>query len=146
MRLPAAAILRYVLWACLGRTDGKIQIIRLQTQTSCRLETGMDDCVAAMMATVAAYMTPHAENKKCLISWHSFHVEDAIVARKHICSLCSVHRTAVTFSAQITCFCWRPLAAQYCFHGTLRPSRCICVVVQVRNDLRPRAVLRRGCK
>ena len=55
MPLPAAVVLRYVvLWACLGWTDAKIQI-RLQRQTSCRLETGMDDCVAAVTATVAVY-------------------------------------------------------------------------------------------
>ena len=35
------------------------------------------------------------------ISWHSFHVEDAIMAREHICSLCNVHHEAVTFSVQI---------------------------------------------
>ena len=37
-----------------GRTDAKVQIC-LQTQTSCRLKTGMDNCVAAMTAAVAAY-------------------------------------------------------------------------------------------
>ena len=37
-----------------GRTDANVQIC-LQTQTSCRLETGMGDYVAAVMATVAAY-------------------------------------------------------------------------------------------
>ena len=37
-----------------GRTNAKVQIC-LQTQTSCRSETGMDDCVAAVTAAVAAY-------------------------------------------------------------------------------------------
>ena len=36
-----------------GRTDAKVQIC-LRTQTSRRLKTGMDDCVAAAMATVGA--------------------------------------------------------------------------------------------
>ena len=62
MRLPAAAVLRYVL-ACPGRTDAKIQI-RLQRKTSCRLETGMDDCVAAVTAS-GSILTPQPKNKKC---------------------------------------------------------------------------------
>ena len=56
MRLPAAAVLRYVLWAKVfpGRMDAKVQI-RLQTQTSCRLETDMDYFAAAVTVAVAAY-------------------------------------------------------------------------------------------
>ena len=55
MCLPAAVVLRHVLWvkAYPGRTDAKVQIC-LQTHTLCRLETGMDDCVAAVTAAVAA--------------------------------------------------------------------------------------------
>ena len=37
-----------------GRTDVKVQIC-LQTQTTCRLETDMDDYVAAVTAVMAAY-------------------------------------------------------------------------------------------
>ena len=37
------------------------------------------------------------------ISWHSFRVEESIMAREHICSLCNVRRTAVTFSVQYIC-------------------------------------------
>ena len=37
-----------------GRTDAKVQIF-LQTQTSCRLETSMDDYVAAVAVAMAAY-------------------------------------------------------------------------------------------
>ena len=70
------------------------------------------------------------------ISWHSswglLDVEDAIVSREHICSFCNVRRTAVTSSVQVTC-CWRSLL-QWCLHGTLRPSICIRLVVQVRNE------------
>ena len=36
------------------RTDGRKVQLCLQTQTSCRLETGMEDCVAAVTAAVAA--------------------------------------------------------------------------------------------
>ena len=59
MCLPAAVVLRDVLWAKAspGLADAKVQIC-LRTQTSCRLETGMtgmDDCVATVTAAVAAY-------------------------------------------------------------------------------------------
>ena len=57
MYLPAAAaVLRYVLWAkvCPGQTDGR-KSSSLPSQTSCRVQTGMDDCVAAVTAAVAAY-------------------------------------------------------------------------------------------
>ena len=40
--------------ASLGRTDARVQIC-LQTQTICGMETGMDDCVAAVAAALAAY-------------------------------------------------------------------------------------------
>ena len=148
MRLPAAAVLSDVLWtkASPGRTDTKVQIC-LQTQTSCRLETGMDDCVPAVAAAVA----PNRRRKQRIKSINQMalalvllDVEDAIVSREHIWSLCNLRHTAVTFSVQIICF-WRPLA-QYCFHGTLRPSSYIRVVVQARNDQRPRAVPRHGCR
>ena len=67
-----------------GRTDAKVQI-RLKTQTSRRLETGMtgmDDCVATVTAAVAVYIDAACKESKISISWRSFwglfHVEDAI--------------------------------------------------------------------
>ena len=63
----------------------------------------MDDCVAAVTAAAAQYIDAASRESKMSISWHSLHVEDAIVAREHICSLCNVHRTAVMFSVQIIC-------------------------------------------
>ena len=122
-----------------GRTDAKIQIC-LQTQTSCRLEIGMDDCVAAVTSAVAAYR----RRKQRLFFLELLDVEDAKVSREHICSLCNVHRTPVTSSVHIR-FCWRSLA-QCCLHVTLRPWSCIRVVAQARNDRRPRAVPRHGYK
>ena len=56
--------------------------------------------------------------------------EDAVVSREDICSLCNVCCAAVTSSLQIIRCCWK-LLAQYCFHGTLRPSSCIRVAVHV---------------
>ena len=149
MHLPAAVVLRYVLWAkaCPGRTDAKVQI-RLQAQTLCRLEIGMDDRVAAATAAVAAYWR-RKQRIKISVSWHSFwgllHVEDAIVSREHICSFCNVRRTAVITSSGQIMWCWR-LLAQYCLHGPLRPSSCIRGLVQVRNDQILCAVPRHGCK
>ena len=112
MRLPAAAVLRSVSWACPGRTDAKLKKKKLKRQSSC---TGMDDyCVAIYFfrsKTDLVYrhewlcrsgnghggsiLTPQAENKNCQISWYLFHVEDAIVAREHICSLCNVDNPRV---------------------------------------------------
>ena len=126
------------------RTDAKV-LICLQSQTSYRLETRMDDCVAAVTAAVAAYRRRKQRIKnisQLALVIELLNAEDAIVSREHSCSLCNVRRTAVTSSVQIRC-CWRPLA-QYCLHGTLRPWSCIRVVVQVRNDRRPRASPRQG--
>ena len=49
--------------ASLGRTDARAQV-RLQTQTSCGMETGMDNCVAAVAVAVAAYRTPQEEDRE----------------------------------------------------------------------------------
>ena len=131
MSLPAA-VLRDVLWtkAPPARTDAKVQIC-LQSQISRRLETGMDDCVAAVTAAVAAYR--RLKNKIKNIGWYSFwgllDLEDTFVSREHICSFCNVRRTAGSSSVQIR-KCWRPFV-QYCLHGTLRPSSRNRVVVQV---------------
>ena len=83
MRLPAAAVLRYVSWACPGRTDAKIIKKVLKRQSSC---TGMDDyCVAIQFFSFkdadlvyrhewlcrssnghgGSILTPQAENKNC---------------------------------------------------------------------------------
>ena len=129
-----------------GRTDAKVQICG-QRQASCRLEIGMDDCVAAVTAAVAVYRRRKQRivniNHLALVLEVARRGRCNRVPRTYICSLCHVRRTAVTFSLQVRC-CWRPLA-QYRLHGTLRSSSCIRVVVQVRNDRRPRAVPRHGC-
>ena len=115
------------------RTDGRKSSNLLQTKTSCRLETDIDDCFAAVTVAVAAYRRckQRMENINQLLALvlgvGLLHVEDTIVAREYICSLCNACRTAVTSSVQI--ICWRELA-QCCLHSTLRPSSCIRVVVQ----------------
>ena len=72
MRLPEAEVLRYVSWACPGRTDAKIK--KKSSKDNPRVQawmttvsefnffrsktdpcTGMNDCAAAVTATVAAY-------------------------------------------------------------------------------------------
>ena len=144
MRLPAAAVLRYELWACPGRTDAKIQI-RLQRQTSCRLETGMDDCRSGD-GHGGSILTPQAENKK----WQAIDTRSTWKMQSWLentssaaFAMCIVQQLRSRYRLNLL---KRPLA-QYRLHGTLRPSRCICVVVQVvRNDRRPRAALRHGCK
>ena len=112
MRPPAAAVLRSVSWACPGRTDAKnlkksskdnprvqawmttvSQFIFFRSKTDlvyrhewlCRSDNGHGGSI----------LTPQAENKNCQISWYLFHVEDAIVAREHICSLCNVDNPRV---------------------------------------------------
>ena len=107
----------------------------------------MDDCVAAMTVAVAAY-----RRRKQIIKNISqlalvlglLDEEVAIVPREHVCNLRNVLCTAVTSSVQIL-YCWRSLTT-YCLHGTLRPSSCIRVDAQARNDRRPRAGQRHGCK
>ena len=101
-----------------GRTDAKVQIC-LQTQTSCRLETDMDDCVAAVTAVVAAYRRRKQRiknNSRLALVLRLLDEEDALVSRENICSLSNVRRTAVllTSSVQIRC-CWRPLAQTVLF-------------------------------
>ena len=71
----------------------------------------MDDFVAALTATVAAYR----RLKQIIKSIYQLALvlglldeEDAIVSREYIYSLRNVHRTAVTSSVKTRC-CWRPL-------------------------------------
>ena len=47
-------------------------------------------------------------------------MEDAIVAREHICSLCNVHRTAVTFSLQTKCLKKNVNASRPSEHPSIR--------------------------
>ena len=59
-----------------GRTDARVQIW-LQTQTSCGMETAMDDCVAEVAAAVAAYRRRKQRIKKIdqlpwVLGLHSF--------------------------------------------------------------------------
>ena len=81
----------------------------------------MDGCVAAMTTAVEAYRRRKQKIKNINQSapvLGLLDVEDAIVSREHMRSLCNVHRTAVTSSVHIRC-CWRPLA-QYYLLCTLR--------------------------
>ena len=70
----------------------------------------MDDSVAAVTAAVAAHRR-HKQRIKNInqlaLVLGLLDVEDAIVSREHICSLCSVRRTTEnTSSVQVRC-CWR---------------------------------------
>ena len=92
--------------------------------------------VAAVTVAVAAYRRRKQRIKntyQLALVLGLLDEEDAVVSREDICSLCNVPRAAATSSAQISRCCWRPLA-QYCLRGTLRPSSCIRVAVQARND------------
>ena len=79
------------------RMDAKV-LICLQTETSCRLETGMDDCVAAVAASVAAcqHRKLRIKNiKQLALVLGLLDEEDAIVSREQICSFSNVRRAAV---------------------------------------------------
>ena len=72
--------------------------ICLQTQTSCRLETAMDDCVAAVAASEAVYRHRKLRIKntnQLALVLGLLDEEDAIVSREQICSFCKVRRAAV---------------------------------------------------
>ena len=97
----------------------------------------MNDYVAAVTVTVAAYR--HRKQRIKNINQFALVLglldeEDAIVSREHVCSFCNVLRALVYVLGAHNIRCrWRSLA-QYCLHGTWRPSSCIRVVVQARND------------
>ena len=89
------------------------------------METGMDDCVAAVaLAAMVATCRRRVDQPQ-----NEFQVKISVAF--------ATCRT-VTSSVQIRCH-WRPLA-QRCLHGTLRPASCIRVVVQAPHDRRPHAV------
>ena len=98
----------------------------------------MNDYVAAVTVTVAAYRRRKQEIKhinQFALVLGLLDEEDAIVSREHICSFCNVLRALVYVVGTHNIRCrWRPLAQQYWLHGTWRPSSCIRVVVQARND------------
>ena len=96
----------------------------------------MDEYVAAVTVAVAAYGRRKHRIKninQLALVLGLLEEKDAIVSREHICSLSNVRRAAVTSSVSIIGCRWRSLA-QYCLHGTWRPSSCIRVVEQARND------------
>ena len=79
------------------RMDAEV-LICLQTQTSCRLETGMDDCAAAVAASVAAYRHRKLRIKninQLALVLMLLNEEDTIVSREQICSFCNVRRAAL---------------------------------------------------
>ena len=85
-----------------GWMNAKVQIC-LQTQTLCRLETGMDDYVAAVTVTMAAYRRRKQRIKninQLALLLELLDEEDAIVSQEHICSPCNVRRAAITVSVQ----------------------------------------------
>ena len=93
----------------------------------------MDDCVAPVAASVAAYRHRKLKIKninQLALVLGLLDEEDAIVSREQICSFCNVRRAAVYVLGR---YLWRPLA-QHRLHDTLRPSSCIRMVVQARND------------
>ena len=123
-----------------GRTDAKVQIC-IQTQTSCGMDTCLDDCVAAVTAAVAAYR----RGKKRINSSHPFWG----FSTWKVQSSCP-DSISVAFAMYVVQQLLRPRYIfgavggrlhSHCLHGTLRPASCIRVVVQARNDLRPRVVL-----
>ena len=117
-----------------GRIDAKVKIF-LQTQTSCRFETSVDDYVAAVTVAVAAYR-PRKQRIKT-ISWHWFwscstRKMQSCPENKSVAFATYVVQQFTSSVYIIRCR-WRPLAQQ-CLHGTLRPSSFVRVVVQARND------------
>ena len=122
MRLPAAAVLRYVSWACPGRTDAKIQ--KNSSKDNPRVQAWMTPAVSEFIffrsKTDLVYrhewlccsgnghggsiLTPQAENKNCqsvgtCSTWNM----QSWLENTSVAFLCNVYRTAVTFSVQIIC-------------------------------------------
>ena len=87
-----------------GQMDAKVQIC-LQTQTLCRLETGMDALRCSGNGRGGSISTPQSRESTTSISWYSsrglLDLQDAIVSREHICSLCNVRRTAGSSSVVV---------------------------------------------
>ena len=71
--------------------------LQIQTTSSCRLETDMDDSVAAVTGAVAAYRRRKQRIKninKLELILGLLDVEDAIVSQENIRSFCNLRRTA----------------------------------------------------
>ena len=122
MRLPAAAVLRYVSWACLGRTDAKIQ--NISSKDNPRVQAWMTTAVSEFnffhSKTDLVYrhewlcrsgnghggsiLTPQVENKNCQsVGTCSTWKMQSWLENTSVAFLCNVYRTAVTFSVQIIC-------------------------------------------
>ena len=120
MRLPAAAVLRYVLWACPGRTDAKIQ--KISSKDNPRVQAWMTTAVSEFNffrpKTVLVYrhewlcrsgnghggsiLTPQAENKNCQsVGTCSTWKMQSWLENTSVAFLCNVYRTAVTFSVHL---------------------------------------------
>ena len=103
MRLPAAAVLRYVSWACPGRTDAKIQ--KKKKKNNPRVQAWMTTAVSEFIffrsKTDLVYrhewlcrsgnghggsiLTPQAENKNCRsYSSHVLGTDYGICSRKNL--------------------------------------------------------------
>ena len=123
---PSAA--SSVLRMCCGRRrppDERTQTFKsvFKYRPPCRLETGIDDCVAAATATVASYghskqIIKNINQLALVLGLHK--VEDAVVSREHTYSLYNLRRTAVTSSVQITCLEKNLNASRPSVHPTVR--------------------------
>ena len=122
MRLSAAAVLRYVSWACPGQTDAKIQK-KKKKKDNPRVQAWMTTAVSEFnffrSETDLVYrhewlcrsgnghggsiLTPQAENKNCQsVGTCSTWKMQSWLENTSVAFLCNVYRTAVTFSVQTT--------------------------------------------
>ena len=121
MRLPAAAVLRYVSWACPGRTDAKIK--KNSSKDNPRVQawmTTVSEFIFFRSKTDLVYrheslcrsdnghggsiLTPQAENENCQsVGTCSTWKMQSWLENTSVVFLSNVYRTAVTFSVHIIC-------------------------------------------